>query len=265
MSLILFKVIQFLSMQTTNQNDEDLNLELSLGPPLSPLPPPPPLPPPQQPDSFIFPLLLTSPPPEIPHPFTSSHNLSSTSTPIDQPSINSQPNSGRRKRKWKDTSIEPPYPWSTVRPAIVHNLDYLLSNGIVTITGDVKCNRCEEKYIMKYDLEEKFNELGIFIASNWDILHDRAPSCWQEPSLLDCKICRQKNCVRPVIPENDDKNINWLFLLLGQFLGCLKHEQLKYFCACTRNHRTGAKNRLLYLTYLVLCNQLQPSNTLFRR
>ncbi|KAH7510958.1 hypothetical protein FEM48_ZijujUnG0061700 [Ziziphus jujuba var. spinosa] len=44
-----------------------------------------------------------------------------------------------------------------------------------------------------------------------------------------------------------------------EMLGCCTLEQLKYFCKHTKNHRTGAKDRVLYLTYLGLCKQLDPT------
>ncbi|THG02676.1 hypothetical protein TEA_012074 [Camellia sinensis var. sinensis] len=75
---------------------------------------------------------------------------------------------------------------------------------------------------------------------------------------VQCKFCEQENNAKPVISEKK-KSINWLFLLLGQMIGCCTLEQLKYFCKHTKNHRTGAKDRVLYLTYLGLCKQLDPN------
>lgn len=172
----------------------------------------------------------------------------------------------RRSRvELKNTPIKPPYPWSTEHQAVVHDLNYLRENQILTITGDVRCDRCEKQYTIEYDLMTKFEEIASFIEKNKATLHDRAPESWTNPNFLDCKLCGEENCVRPTIPEGDNKNINWLFLLLGQMIGRLKLEHLKYFCAYTNNHRTGAKNRLVYLTYLTLCKQLQPSMELFHR
>jgi hypothetical protein len=42
-------------------------------------------------------------------------------------------------------------------------------------------------------------------------------------------------------------------------LGCCTLDQLKYFCKHTKNHRTGAKDRVLFLAYLGLCKQLDPN------
>ena len=47
--------------------------------------------------------------------------------------------------------------------------------------------------------------------------------------------------------------------LLGQMLGCCNVKQLKYFCKYNNHHRISAKNRVLYLTYLELCKQLDHS------
>ncbi|KAF7840929.1 wiskott-Aldrich syndrome protein family member 2-like [Senna tora] len=41
-----------------------------------------------------------------------------------------------------------------------------------------------------------------------------------------------------------------------EMLGLCTLDQLKYFCGCTKNHRTGAKNRVLYLTYHEISKQL---------
>ncbi|WOH09609.1 hypothetical protein DCAR_0729067 [Daucus carota subsp. sativus] len=49
-----------------------------------------------------------------------------------------------------------------------------------------------------------------------------------------------------------------------QMLGCCTVEQLKYFCKHTKNHRTGAKDRVLYLTYLAICKQLDPKGPFHR-
>jgi hypothetical protein len=44
----------------------------------------------------------------------------------------------------------------------------------------------------------------------------------------------------------------------GADAGYCTLEQLKYFCVRTRQHRTGAKFRMLYSVYMELCNQLCP-------
>ncbi|XP_027118610.1 uncharacterized protein [Coffea arabica] len=156
----------------------------------------------------------------------------------------------------KSENIPPPYPWATTRRATVHTLDYLLSNGLNRIRGEVQCKRCDEKYEMEFDLQNKFAEIATFIAKNKDSLHDRAPNVWMNPCLPNCKFCDQSNSVKPILTKK--RSINWLFLLLGQMLGCCKLGELKYFCKHTKNHRTGAKDRVLYLTYLELCKQLDP-------
>lgn len=158
----------------------------------------------------------------------------------------------------KGDTVPALYPWATTHRATVHNLNYLLSKQITTITGEMQCKKCEKQYEMGYDLRDKFYEVGRFIAENKSSMHDRAPSVWMNPVLPTCKFCDQENSAKPVIPDKK-KQINWLFLLLGQLLGCCTLDQLKYFCKHTKNHRTGAKDRVLYLTYLGLCKQLDAN------
>ncbi|XP_077240358.1 uncharacterized protein LOC143881256 [Tasmannia lanceolata] len=157
----------------------------------------------------------------------------------------------------KDPHVPAAFVWATTHRAKVHSLEYLISNDIHKITGDVECKQCQGQFVVEYDLRTKFIEIGLFICSKKNNMHQRAPKQWLNPQLLDCKICQQKQCVKPVILK-EKKSINWLFLLLGQMLGCCTLEQLKYFCEHTDNHRTGAKNRVLYLTYIGLCKQLDP-------
>ncbi|GLT74118.1 hypothetical protein SLA2020_459360 [Shorea laevis] len=169
---------------------------------------------------------------------------------------------GRRARSktrgdGKSETIPPPYPWAQNRRSMIHSLEYLLSKGITKISGEVKCKRCDKQYEMEYDLVEKFREIALYISRNKSSMHTRAPSEWMNPTLPDCEMCDQSNCVRPVLTKK--RVINWLFLLLGKMLGCCKLSELKYFCKHTENHRTGAKDRVLYLTYLGLCKQLDPS------
>ncbi|KAI3463946.1 hypothetical protein Pfo_020609 [Paulownia fortunei] len=89
-------------------------------------------------------------------------------------------------------------------------------------------------------------------------MHHRAPKIWLNPTLLGCRFREQENSIKPVISQKK-RSINWLFLLLGQMLDCCTLDQLKYFCKHTMNHRTGAKDRVLCLTYLGLCKQLDPN------
>ncbi|CAN4091083.1 unnamed protein product [Withania somnifera] len=167
----------------------------------------------------------------------------------------------RRKASTKEVKSEiipPPFPWSTNRRATVHTLEYLFSKQLFKIKGDVQCKRCERKYQMDLDLRERFLEIGTYIAENKSAMHDRAPDIWMNPLLPTCQFCKQENSVKPIV-SGDKNNINWLFLLLGKMLGCCTLDDLKFFCQHTKNHRTGAKDRVLYLTYLTLCKQLNPN------
>nr|GEX65915.1 cyclic AMP-dependent transcription factor ATF-5-like [Tanacetum cinerariifolium] len=156
----------------------------------------------------------------------------------------------------KSATVEPPFLWATDRRAQVHSLKYLTDKGIKAITGDVECKRCQKVFQIEYNLEEKFSEIAEYVATNKFDMCDRAPKVWTNPVLPKCNFCHQENCVKPVI--NKKKSINWLFLLLGQMLGCCTLGQLKYFCKHTGNHRTGAKDRVLFLAYLGLCKQVNP-------
>ncbi|CDY37242.1 BnaA09g08630D [Brassica napus] len=91
-----------------------------------------------------------------------------------------------------EKDIIPPYPWATTRPARIHNLRYLYVNNINVIFGQ-------------------------------EVLRHRASKVWSCPKLTPC--CSCKNGMKPVIGENKEE-INWLFLLLGQMLGCCTLDQL---------------------------------------
>lgn len=162
------------------------------------------------------------------------------------------------KRPEKGNVINPPFAWATDRRATIHTLRHLVSRGITEIHGESQCKRCEARRVIRYDLVDKFAAVAGFFGANQHHMHDRAPSKWMRPTFPDCEACGQRNCVRPILSEKK-REINWLFMLLGQTLGYCTHKQLKYFCKYSANHRTGAKNRLVYLTYRSLCKQLDPT------
>ncbi|XP_044359735.1 uncharacterized protein [Triticum aestivum] len=151
----------------------------------------------------------------------------------------------------------PPFSWATNRAAIHHPIAYLFERGITAVEGDVKCRRCDVQKTVSYNIAIKFREVRVFVSRNIHDMDDRAPAAWMSPVVPDCDGCGQKNSLRPVIPK-EKESINWVFLLPGQTLGLCTLEQLKYFCARTGQHRTGAKDRVLYSTYMELCSQLCP-------
>ncbi|KAL6610599.1 hypothetical protein ACP70R_040568 [Stipagrostis hirtigluma subsp. patula] len=155
------------------------------------------------------------------------------------------------------TLSSPPFPWATNLVGIHHSLAELSKRGVDTIYGDAQCKRCDNIKRIVFDVQMKFKELHNYILCNIHSMNDRAPSRWTNPALPDCEGCGQKNSMRPVISAEKEK-INWIFLLLGEMLGLCTLEQLKYFCERTKQHRTGAKDRVLYSTYMELCNQLLP-------
>lgn len=164
----------------------------------------------------------------------------------------------------KDDTIPPPFPWATNKRGWIHSLENLASKQITTITGEVQCKHCEKVYQVSYNLREKFSEVeNIFVMGKW-VMRERAPAIWTNPEPARCDLCGRDKAVKPVIAERKCQ-INWLFLLLGQTLGFCTLEQLKNFCKHSKSHRTGAKNRVLYLTYLGLCKMLEPNRELFQR
>ncbi|OEL22006.1 hypothetical protein BAE44_0016976 [Dichanthelium oligosanthes] len=156
-----------------------------------------------------------------------------------------------------DAVGEAPFAWATGRPARHDTLESLLRRGVTSVEGHARCKRCGNRKPIAYDLEPKFRELRDHIVANRHAMDDRAPDAWMFPALPDCDACGHKGAMWPEI-ATEKREINWLFLLLGQMLGCCTLEQLKYFCMNTGRHRTGAKNRVLYYAYIEMCNQLGP-------
>ncbi|KAF8405197.1 hypothetical protein HHK36_010097 [Tetracentron sinense] len=195
--------------------------------------------------------------------YVPSHEPSPTGEPAPSRPLHTRRNPTQFPRDGKGDTVPVPFPWATDHRATVHNLHYLLSHGLSTITGDVQCKECERQYQIEFDLEKRFREVVSYIVANNEMMYDRAPSVWMNPILPNCSFCEKMGCVKPIMPLKK-KTINWLFLFLGQMLGCCTLDHLKYFCKHTKNHRTGAKDRVLYLTYLNLCKQLDPEG-LFAR
>ncbi|ESQ30553.1 hypothetical protein EUTSA_v10012209mg [Eutrema salsugineum] len=164
----------------------------------------------------------------------------------------------------KDDTIPPPFPWATNIRGRIQSMENLESKQITTITGEVQCKHCEKVYQVSYNLREKFTEVENIFAAYKRIMRERAPPNWTNPEAARCELCGRDKAVKPVIAERKHK-INWLFLLLGQTLGYCTLEQLKNFCKHCKSHRTGAKDRVLYLTYLGLCKMLKPNGELFNR
>ncbi|KOM42255.1 hypothetical protein LR48_Vigan04g245300 [Vigna angularis] len=162
-----------------------------------------------------------------------------------------------RRSKGSSETVPALFPWAKNQRASVHSKEYLLENNINTIKGKVHCKRCEHEFELSLNLEEKLNDLCQFISKGKHRWHNRAPRVWTSPVFPRCPICGRESSSRPIIAKNK-KEINWLFLLLGQMLGCCTLNHLKYFCKHNEVHRTGAKDRLLYDTYKSLVNQLVP-------
>ncbi|KAL5059913.1 hypothetical protein RYX36_031517 [Vicia faba] len=163
----------------------------------------------------------------------------------------------KKKNHRKTAAVKPPFPWATSKRATVHTLDHLLSQlNLKTITGTLQCKSCLTQTDIHFDLLEKFEKLASYIKEKKSEMFQRAPDAWLKPVLPDCKSCGRNNTMQPLIEKK--KEINWVFLVLGEMIGCCNVRHLKYFCKHNDLHRTGARNRLIYLTYISLCKQLQP-------
>jgi len=165
--------------------------------------------------------------------------------------------SSTRRSKAMSETVPALFPWAKNQRASIHSKEYLSENNIHTIKGKVHCKRCDHEFELSLDLEEKLNDLCQFISRGKNKWHNRAPRVWMSPVFPKCPLCGRESSTRPIIAKNK-KEINWLFLLLGQMLGCCKLNHLKYFCKHNEIHRTGAKDRLLYDIYENLINQLVP-------
>ncbi|EPS69038.1 hypothetical protein M569_05737, partial [Genlisea aurea] len=157
----------------------------------------------------------------------------------------------------KPETIEAPFVWATNLRAKLHSMAQLLSDGIRSISGEMQCQRCNGNFVHSYDLEEKFWEVNGYIIENGGKMLQRAPERWLRPIYPSCSLCMESECARPVISEKK-RNINWLFLFLGQMIGSCTLDQLRYYCKHTENHRTGAKDRLVFLVYMSISMQLLP-------
>uniref|UniRef100_A0A0E0A2D9 DUF7086 domain-containing protein n=1 Tax=Oryza glumipatula TaxID=40148 RepID=A0A0E0A2D9_9ORYZ len=152
---------------------------------------------------------------------------------------------------------DPPYPWATNEVAKHHSLVELARRDIININGEARCRRCDTRKMIVYNIATKFREVSDYFRQNYQHMNDRAQARWMNPVVPNCDNCGHERCMRPVIAAEKER-INWLFLLLGETLGLCTLDQLKYFCAHTNRHRTGAKDRVLFSTYEELCNQLAP-------
>ncbi|KAL1549486.1 hypothetical protein AAHA92_17587 [Salvia divinorum] len=101
------------------------------------------------------------------------------------------------------------------------SMEHLRANDIDTITGSVKCKRCDKKFQVECDLDAKFREVAEYVTMYHQDMCHRGPTVWDHPALLDCRFCGQHNCAKPVASKKERK-INWLFLFLGQMVGCCK-------------------------------------------
>ncbi|KAH8946373.1 hypothetical protein BDL97_12G091000 [Sphagnum fallax] len=252
------------SMSSDPEDDEEESLRLTLGPPGSSRSSS------QQQQSSQDHLLLRPPPQAAAAPGASSQQAEEEEryrprrTPVGTPPPSSSSEQSAPAAaapaglKKKGLHIRPPFPWSTEYRAKNHSLEWILHLGISSIRGEVQCKRCDGMATVEVSLEEMFAQLDRYFMENKHSLHDRAPKHWMVPRLLDCTLCHQSDCVKPIIAEKK-REINWLFLLLTQTLGLCTLDQLKFFCKHNDKHRTGAKDRVLYSTYGGLLKQLNPA------
>ncbi|KAI9123809.1 hypothetical protein K1719_005109 [Acacia pycnantha] len=244
------------NMNINFMNPEDDSVENNLSLRLRPPSPPPQPPAPPSPTPLAQPHPVYSPPMEFLHSnnplhFTLELDLF-PKLPLTYPKMNLN----------VAINDEPPLPpLGRVHPPQNprnngEDQSHLEKNFIYTVTGTVRCNKCGKEYPVVFNIEEKLKQFESFVESKKRTMHNRAPPEWTSPQSLVCEHCTGDG-VRPVIDVRKD-NINWLFLFLGQMLGYCTLEQLKYFCACTQNHCTGSKDRVLYYTYREIFKQLRP-------
>jgi len=164
----------------------------------------------------------------------------------------------QKRRLTKSLTVPPPFPWATSKRATVHTLDHLLSDlKLKIISGTLECKVCKFQQDIQFDLVENFKKVTRFIEERRNEMCDRAPGEWMNPMIPNCESCGKEKAMHPLITKK--RNINWLFLLLSQMIGCCKLHQLKYFCKHADINRSGGKDRLISSTYLGLCKQLQPN------
>ncbi|CAF2158056.1 unnamed protein product [Brassica napus] len=140
----------------------------------------------------------------------------------------------------------------------------LESKQITTITGDVHCRHCKKVYQVSYHVRERFFEVENVFVTPKKGLRERAHPVWTNPKPVRCELCGRDKAAKPVIADRKSQ-INWLFLLLGKTLGYCTLEHLRNFCKHSKSPRTGAKDRVLYFTYMGLCKILEPNRELFNR
>ncbi|XP_014501372.1 ATP synthase gamma chain, chloroplastic-like [Vigna radiata var. radiata] len=122
--------------------------------------------------------------------------------------------------------------------------------ALVVFTGDYDLCGSFNKWVIKWRFQQRRLRSLLMMFSHWlcEFLrkekskwHKRAPRVWMSPMRPKCPLCERERSTRPVITRNK-KEINWLFLLLGQMLGYCTLEHLKYFCKHNEVHGTGAND-----------------------
>ncbi|MED6198958.1 hypothetical protein PIB30_071586 [Stylosanthes scabra] len=175
--------------------------------------------------------------PTTPSESSSSSNQSSSSSNVVEPPVSAA-----------DTAVIP----DDDRPTKIHSMKHLLQNNIPSISGDVQCGSCHGTFEISYDLQEKVAELRSFMKAHRSTMHSRSPKEWNFPDPLTCILCGKEKRVKPVIGSPREHNINWLFLLLGQLIGFCTLDEMRYFCSYNGLHKTAAKDRFVYYTYVKL-------------
>ncbi|KMZ64581.1 hypothetical protein ZOSMA_35G00360 [Zostera marina] len=158
----------------------------------------------------------------------------------------------------KLVAIPPPFPWSSENRATLLTMEELARRGFNTIEGEVQCKRCNVRAVASLQLKERFE---VVIHNLLDILkigNTSAPSKWVNPQFPSCPSCKNVNCMAPIISEKK-RNINWLFLYLGETIGMCNLDQLYYFYKHNMFRITGSKIHLLLYTYIGISKQLFPS------
>lgn len=154
----------------------------------------------------------------------------------------------------------PPFPWAANTTGTkICTLEYILYTlHIDSVSADFKCMICGDVEKVEYNLAHKYMQVSDYIHRKGTKMGGIASNSWQFPTRPQCKNCNNKRrCLEEVI-KKDNNSINWLFLFVGKLIGCCKVQQLKEFCEQNEIECSGTKPRLVYLTYLGLCKQLDP-------
>lgn len=156
--------------------------------------------------------------------------------------------------------MHPLPPWVRGTYAVHSNFFLRCNKGINTISGLMRCSQCLWKFTLKYVIRSEILDIQVKVLE--DLKGTRmVPRDWIWPlggEGVQCPNCYKRKVAFPVIQQP----VNWMFLLLGDWLGFVDISYLIAFvkandCAIPLESDTEVEHRkLLYKTYWLLWNQL---------